>query len=943
MLYTILLCLSVGQFSLMDKLDPKLSWYTLESKHFAVHFSNQDSLQAQEKLAREIVNDCEDAYSKLTSFMEWRPKQRTNIVIADIYDYSSGWATPFPNNLIFICPTFQTKMLVNYNDWFEHLIIHEYTHILNMDMTYGIPGFFRKLFGKIITPNAVMPLSFNEGLSVFNETHFTGFGRSRSSYHRMMMRSAVLDNKIFPIDKWVTYELAQFPRGETPYFYGSMFDEYLADKYGTSKLTQYENWYSGGIPLFYNTQAKRVYGKSFCSLWRDFKNAMTNQYQTEIAKIKENPVTQTTQLAFEGVYTESPLFSIDGSEIYYVSHNSDEYPAIKICSVGVYPRQSNSRGRASALRTCQKPHTILRKPISSAIRLSQDGTKLIFSIQDVYNNFYNYDDIYIYDILEKNLSRITKGLRATDPDFSPTENKIVFVKNELGQTNLCIMDLDSNKITQLTNSDDYTQYLQPRFSNDGKKISAAVWKTGGEQDIYIFDLVTDWILPVTQDKALDIQPCWTKDDQYLLFSSDRSNVFNIYAYNLKSHKLYQITNVLTGAFEPALSPDNKKLAFLQYSSKGYDVHMMDFKIDTTVVFMTTSDSEVRDPELDSGQVSNTEDYIKTDSIEPKLYNYNPFPAILPKFWLPLVSYDNSWSIGGITYGADALFQHKYLIQGLYDLKDKKPSVYANYTLDRFYPTIDISGYYDKGKIRGILTSTVTFRKAERYQDLSLAYLINKDNYLLSGLGFSHGFSNAKIYPYSISPEQGTSVRLTFYNYEKFLFSRYNLTKIYINANEYLNLPFKHHILYFNFRTGLAFGDSIKKYEYSLGGINEQFSVRGYTGNVIKAQHILTLVAEYRFPLFWIERGFGIMPIFFKNFSGKIFFDYGKPLTATRSSSSAIMGTGAEISLNTLLFYEIPTTLTFGIASDLKTISKPQLYFQFSPKIPFLSDSKIFKE
>jgi Tol biopolymer transport system component len=765
-----------------------------------------------------------------------------------------------------------------------------------------------------------MPLNFNEGLSVFNETYFTGFGRSRSTYHKMMMRSAVLADNIFPIDKWVTYEMAQFPRGETPYFYGNMFDEFLADKYGTRKLPQYENWYSGGIPLFLNTQAKRVYGKSFYSLWRDFKNEMTYQYQSEIAKIKEHPITQTTQLTFEGNYTESPLFSKDNNEIFYVSQNSDEYPSLKVRDL-----------------TTHKTRTLLRKPISSAIRLSPDGTKLIFSIRDIYKNYYTYDDIYIYDIAEKKLSRITKGLRATDPDFSPIENKIVFVKNELGQTNLCIMDLDLNKITQLTYSDDYTQYSCPRFSNDGKRISVAVWKTGGEQDIYIYDLVTDWILPVTQDKALDIQPCWIKNDEYLLFSSDRSNVFNIYAYQLKNHKLYKITNVLTGAFEPALSLDNKKLAFLQYSSKGYDVHMMDFVIDTLTEYVIASDSEV---------ISNNQEYSKSESIETNLYHYNPFPSILPKFWLPLVSYDNSWSIGGITYGADALFQHKYLVQGLYDLQDKKPTIYLDYTLDRFYPTIDISGFYDKGKIQGNLSGIITFRKAARYQDLSLGYLINKDNYLLSGLGFSYGFSNAKIYPYSISPEQGRSVLLTIYNYDKFLLSKYNLTKLNINANEYLNLPFKHHILYLNLQTGLAFGDSIRKNEYSLGGIDEQFSIRGYTGDVINAQHLLTLTAEYRFPLFWIERGLGTMPVFFRNFSGKVFFDYGKvlsPLSVISHPPSTILGAGAEISLNMLLFYEVPATLTFGVASDLKTISKPHFSLQLSSQIPFVGDRKIFKE
>ncbi|MEO0075186.1 MAG: hypothetical protein ABIK31_03635, partial [candidate division WOR-3 bacterium] len=453
--------LAYAQFSPMGKLDPKLRWWTLESEHFAVHFSEQDSQETQQELARAIVWYCEDAHRKLSSFMNWQVKQKTNVVLGDFYDYVSGWAMPFPNNTIFICPTFDRDMRVNFYDWLSQLIIHEYTHILNMDMGYGLAGFFRKIFGRIIIPNTLMPLFMHEGFTVYNETKFTGMGRSKSSYYKMMMRANVLDNNFFPIDKCVTYNLAQFPSGETPYFYGSQFYEYLAKNYGDTMLSKYVNYLSGGLPLFYNSQAKRVFKKSLYQLWQDYKQYASDQYQNQIWEIQTKPLTQSIQITKDGFYHQSPIFSKDAHKIYFIKKTNYQEPVIIESDL-----------------ISKKSQSILKKHISSPIRLSAQGDKLIFSIRDYYQNYYYFDDIYLFDLNAHKLQRVSKGLRASDADISPDNRQIVFVANQSGQTNLCLMELETKKISYLTHSEDLTQYAQPRFSNDGSKIAFAEWKKG---------------------------------------------------------------------------------------------------------------------------------------------------------------------------------------------------------------------------------------------------------------------------------------------------------------------------------------------------------------------------------------------------------------------------------------------------------------------------------
>ena len=72
----------------------------------------------------------------------------------------------------------------------------------------------------------------------------------------------------------------------------------------------------------------------------------------------------------------------------------------------------------------------------------------------------------------------------------------------------------------------------------------------------------------TADRAFDRDPAWSPDGKYLMFSSDRSGIFDIYALRLADRTLWQVTNVVLGAFEPEVSPDGTQLAFVTYGPGG---------------------------------------------------------------------------------------------------------------------------------------------------------------------------------------------------------------------------------------------------------------------------------------------------------------------------------------------------------------------------------------
>ena len=79
---------------------------------------------------------------------------------------------------------------------------------------------------------------------------------------------------------------------------------------------------------------------------------------------------------------------------------------------------------------------------------------------------------------------------------------------------------------------------------------------------------------VTHDRAIDGDPSYSADGRWLYFHSDRTGVSNIYAYEVATRRLKQVTNVINGAYQPEPSPDGKSLAYVGYTHEGYDMFVM---------------------------------------------------------------------------------------------------------------------------------------------------------------------------------------------------------------------------------------------------------------------------------------------------------------------------------------------------------------------------------
>ncbi len=935
------------------KFDPSFRWNTIETPHFLIHYH-----QGGEEIAKKAARIAEDVHARLTPRIKWEPKERTRLVLVDAMDESNGMASPLPYNQMII---FLTQPLgapgfgdTSYDDWLRLVITHEYTHVLQLDMVSGVPETIQNIFGRIYFPNMWQPIWMIEGLAVYEETEQTSGGRGRSPGADMVLRMASLEGPFPSLDQASVFP-DSWPAGRVPYLFGESFTRYIAGKYGRDKLAEISTVYSGrGVPFLVQSTGLRVLKRYYGDLWLEWQNDLKYHYLKQQQDILAKGLSRSTGLTRRGYLNSYPAFSPDGTRIACSVENGHEFP-------GIYLMHADGTGDRKLVE-----NVFPGSASGAAVSWSPDGNRLYYTKIEIRRNTGYYNDIYYYDLKKDHEVRLTKGLRARDPHLSPDGKRLIFVQNRMAMTRLAMMELPPDlrrpvgqkDITPVT-SESVNQYATPRFSPDGTKIAVSLWQPGGNVDIWLLDAQGNKLDEISRDRAVDGAPAWSPDGKDLYFSSDRTGVFNLHAYEIETRKLFQATNVVGGAFTPSPSPDGKTLAFSSYSAKGYDIHTL--SIDRASWRPAGS---YRDP---YPAVTYEEKPVETST-----RSYSPLSTVYPRFWLPWFGYSQESGVlfGAFTFGQDVVQRHLYYLTALYGPKTNRTWYTLDYFYDGLYPTVrfqasdidvthsdllvDASGvkdYVERQKTFGTSMIIPLVRTASQhfltigYQWRELSHLTNltgsfppplpAEGVLASGRA-SYLFNSSRRYGFSISPEQGRTIELGYERLDRSLGSDFELHKYTADWHEYINFPWKHHVLLARAFVGASTGDVIPQRAFQLGGddpgditisLDEQnVHLRGYPVNEFRGRKAALATLEYRFPIQNVEQGWDTKAIFFRRVHGAVFAEAGNAWDGTLHGSDLKRSVGAEARLDFYLAYYLPVTLRIGIAHGLDEEGETLTYF-----------------
>ena len=266
--------------------DPRLSFRTISTPRFDIHFHQGEEAQARRlaALAETVAADLDKTLGPASG--------RVQVVLVDQSDLSNGWATPLPYNTIEISAAAPSpgSLIGNTDDWLRLVFAHEYTHIVHLSRGRGWIGGLRKAMGRmpLLYPNLYLPIWQIEGIAVHEESAITGQGRIPDRNFRALVDVAAGANQFAPLDR-AGGGLVDWPAGQTPYAYGAFFHEFLKARYGEAALRQLTDATAGRIPYLGSRAFKKLFGRSLGDLWREFEESSPVSSPPPSAAARDGP------------------------------------------------------------------------------------------------------------------------------------------------------------------------------------------------------------------------------------------------------------------------------------------------------------------------------------------------------------------------------------------------------------------------------------------------------------------------------------------------------------------------------------------------------------------------------------------------------------------------------------------------------------------------------
>lgn len=941
---------------------PDAEWSTFDTEHFRIIFT--DGL---EPLARRTADRAERAFAQLASGFVAPPRERIEVLIANNTDYSNGFASPFPRNriVLYAHPPADEPTLAYYTDWLDLLVLHELVHIFHMDHAGEPWKALRFLFGRqpVLFPQIFTPGWMIEGLATYFESEYTFSGRVRGTMYDMVLRSAILEGAFFSLDR-ATLDPVSWPGASTRYIYGALFVDHLARRFGPEKISEFIIALGSRLlPYRLDATARQVFGVTLSDAWRSWEEELRQRYAAVAEAVRTQGVTEPEILTEEGYLAYFPRYSPDGSAIAYAASTGREESALRLL-------ESDGRSR-----------TITRRSTTGAAAWLPGSDELLYSQLDFVGPYRVLSDLYRAGTA-RGERRLTEGARIWSPDPHPDGDRSIAVLDAAGTNALGIIDHDAGTLEALTQPDLDIYWSAPRFSPEGDRIAVSRWQDEFF-DVVILDGNGRLLHQVTRDRAVDSNPAWSPDGRYLLFASDRTGISNLYAFELETGLLWQVTNLLSGAFQPDISPDGSSIVFSLYRSDGYHIARIPFDPERWW--------RAPLPAADRFDPAPARE-IEAQPIGP-IRPYYAWSTLLPTSWSTVARTDPGlgWALGVALAGEDVIGRHLWSASALGYLNHQRLDAGAAYRYRGWgNPVLDL-GAEQLWSVQAHASdedpsATGDLLRRDREGALTLSWLDphwRSSFRLLTGfdvrqtdlvrdapgneagrrsfpldVGSSLGFtySSLRTFERSIGPQQGILLAPTL-QARRFLGaaaseldsqSYWRATTRALGFRAVHDYGFAPAIFAARLHAGIEGTSNAPG--FSLGGTagadpialeragvrGTDFPVRGYPAGARQGNRIVSASVEYRFPIVLVERGVDLFPAAIQRLWGDLFLDAGTAWCTARcltaapagdlSSTAPLLSAGAEIILDLRLGYYVDLPLRAGIAFPLTERRDPFAFY-----------------
>ncbi|MEE9167501.1 MAG: hypothetical protein V3U24_08610 [Candidatus Neomarinimicrobiota bacterium] len=882
--------------------EPDLNWRTIPSEHFFVHHP-----AGYEELGMRVTALCEEVYHPISQSLNYHPGV-THVVVHTRSDIPGGVVSSLPWRIELYPPEPHSNTFGSGSDWLRLLIIHEFTHIVHLRKREGLSNLAYPLFGDFgALFQETVPRWFTEGIATLNETRYTTGGRGRTPFHWMQMAAPIRAGNPWPLENTSYPSRKRAPQTSMQYISGYYLSFYVTRQYGSQAWAGILDRYSKFPFLGFGHAVKSVTKKRPQQIYEELITQFHDPQAFRETRYPEIDIWQQPTIPEDQL---SPRWRDENHLVFYRRSLDDLEELTEVNRTGM------------KRRIVQR---ILAKQDNS-FTLGKDV--IVWSELHPHPRFMAtvYSDLRVFDRGTKEMQTLTEKARIFNPDLSPDESQVVAVQTLLPITRLVSVDLENGNIKTLLEIPGAT-LLNPRWSPDGEHITLAVKDSAHRQNIAVLNTKTGyWDHLYSPNRHHDNNPCWSTDGKYVLYASDESGVFNIWAVEVASGKRWMVTDANLGAFTPDVSPGGDELAFSVYTHTGFTIATM--SLDSTRWIKRANVEPAANPMIFQGKLTSYEDSTRPGIVNKQTLAYRPWTQlVLPQAWSPyFLNLEQFQALCLYVTSRDVLHRHAWQGSLGFTANEFRPLIDWSYTYSRFWPEFQLRTYaFPEGGNRNNDDKLWVKKGAE--VALSLPLFLERNVYTTffqpffrmrhqsleesqtyRGIRLGLNWTRTGQAPRDIAPHKALFLSLFAGWSIPALGSDFTGRQFFNQADIFFPGPVPHHQIHLSQR--------YHNRDNRGGNFSYPFYGALPTGyNDDKRSHQLRLRLAYVFPVAYLEWSIPILPIYVDFLDAALFYDWGSSWNKVMEPDDLLKGErsskGVQATMVSYLFQKVRVRL--GVA------------------------------
>ncbi len=698
----------VAQSPVLENNPSSVRWKQINTPSFQVIFQSDFEREAQR-----VANILEHISEPVSATLGNRKPRKLSIVLQNQNSVSNGFVTLGPRRSEFQTTAPQDYNFIGTNRWLELLAVHEYRHVVQFSQSRT--G-WNKLFSFIFGQNTQAGMAFTsappwfwEGDATVTETVLTPSGRGRIPAFHRIFRANLVEGKRYDYNKQHLRSYKDFVPNH--YVLGYHFTTHIRRRTRDAEVMDKISgsaWNWPFIPFTFSNSMKKHTGHYLVSNYNMMMDELEKEWKEQLQGL------ETTQ--FESLIKRKNKTFTDYSFPQVLENGTVIAMKSGIADIEEFVR-INEDGSTST--------EFVPGIINDAAMLSSAQNRVVWTEFhfDPRWRARNYSVIKWYDFATGEKRTVTGKSRYASAALSPDGTRIATILNTLdNQYHLVVVDANSGMELAKFDNPANMQYGMPRWSDNGRDIVVLKTNEKGKAVVsYNTESGKETLLIPHSHENIG-HPLIHKG--ILFYNSPYTGIDNIYARDLASGEVFQVTSSRYGAYNPTIDPDGKYIYYNDHTVDGLDVVRIPYDKSRWKRLSRVEDRQVKyyQPLVEQ---ENHEDLL--DNVPDQQYPVNNYSKLGHMInihsWGPFASTDLVRAEAGV-FSRDVLSNTNISLGYVYDVEEESGFASAAVSYQAWFPVIDVEYQFGNRS-----TGTYSWQESTVLAGLRLPLLLTRSKYL----------------------------------------------------------------------------------------------------------------------------------------------------------------------------------------------------------------------